>query len=83
MFRWDESKFDELSLNNIFGNGCLNNICPIQAINAIDTEHSFLLANSPVLKDGSLQGMSIIFGWKSFKIQNWSLQELQGEVLPT
>ena len=46
MFRWDETKFDELRLNNIFGNGCLNDICPIQAINAIDTEHSFLLANS-------------------------------------
>ena len=43
MFRWDETEFDELRLNNIFGNGCLNNICPIQAINAIDTEHYLLI----------------------------------------
>ena len=43
MFRWDETEFDELRLNNIFGNGYLNNICPIQAINAIDTEHYLLI----------------------------------------
>ena len=43
MFRWDETEFDELRLNNVFGNGCLNNICPIQAINAIDTEHHLLI----------------------------------------
>ena len=43
MFRWDETEFDELRLNNIFGNGCLNIICPIQAINAIDTEQYLLI----------------------------------------
>ena len=61
MFRWDETEFDELRLNNIFGNGCLNNICPIQAINAIDTEHSFLLANSSVFIQPTVLHASNVF----------------------